>query len=364
MAFSRGAVNTIKKEVHTSSSSTETVFLIDAELGEVISIPSYVFTDDISQYAEYVGHGSFGTVFKYPPDEISSGTTVALKQIYFGLSSSKTIRDDVIKEVETHRNLIHPNIVKYIGSHETEKAIYIVMEYLPQESLHHNLKSIEDPSTPALAEETIFRYTEQILSGLVFLHSYNRDPSDQTQRAPVIHRDLRSANIMIDAFGNLKLADFGISKQLDILASRSQFHTADIGNYYWRSPEMISEVKEKIGRKVDVWSLGITILEMIFVDIPFMNLTILGYIRLIVNRHEFENLLGSHKGEINSTTMLSDLIDKCLTYDADARPTSLELLQSLWTVKDTASSPPLNGEVARGWLGPWGKNRPPRIKTF
>ena len=293
---------------------------------ETLSIPCCVLTHNVGQYADYVGRGSFGTVYKYPKG-IASIRTVALKQLYFGLNSSNSGRDDgrddVMKEVETHRKLIHPNIVRYIGCHETENVIYIVMEYLSQESLHCKLKSLENPSTPALPEATIFRYTKQILAGLVYLHSYTRDPTDQ--RAPVVHRDLRSVNILVDSNDTLKLADFGISKQLDILASQSHFNTAAIGNFYWRSPEMIMELKEKLGRKVDVWSLGITLLEMIFVDVPFMGLPLYKFIKMIEDRFKFVDLLD--KQIVGAE--LSDLVAKCLTYEADKRPTSLELHQYL-----------------------------------
>ena len=300
---------------------TDNVSFQVSELGETIDIPCHVFTDNIGQYADWVGRGSFGTVFKYPKG-VSSGTTVALKQLYFGLNSSQAEKDDVMKEVETHRKLIHPNVVTYFGCHETVNVIYIVMEYLPQESLFRKLKSIENPITPALPEVTILRYTKQILAGLVYLHSYTKDPNDR--RASVIHRDLRSVNILVDINDTLKLADFGISKQLDTLASQSQFHTAAIGNLYWRSPEMILEQKEKMGRKVDVWSLGITLLEMVFIEIPFFEFPVVKFLRLIEDRSKFEDQLENYTKKIESSVIIN-LIAKCLTYDANGRPTSLEL---------------------------------------
>ena len=138
-----------------------------SEHRETICIPCEVFTTNISQFAEWVGKGSFGDVFSYPRSNPATRRTVALKQLYFGLNSSKSDRDSVIKEIETHRKLIHPNIVKYIGCHETENVMFIVMDYLPQGSLYTKLKDIENRSIPALPESTILRYTAQILDGLV-----------------------------------------------------------------------------------------------------------------------------------------------------------------------------------------------------
>ena len=294
--------------------------------GETIAIPREVFTENIGMYAEFVGRGSFGKVFKYPK-ETTANPVVALKEIYLGLDqseSSRTHRDNVMKEVETHRTLDHPNIVRYIGSHETESSIYIVMEYLPKGSLYSKLNDLVDPSIPALAEATILRYSKQILAGLVYLHSYTENPYN---RASIIHRDLRAANILIDDNDNLKLADFGISKQLEPLATQSQFHTCEIGNLFWRSPEMLTEDQEKIGRKVDVWSLGITILEMVFVKLPF-GLTKIRYLRLIDDQDKFENELCKHTEKINSNILVS-LINECLTYDGNKRSTSVVLHRSI-----------------------------------
>ena len=74
--------------------------------------------------------------------------------------------------------------------------------------------------------------------------------------------------------------------------------------------------------------MGITLFEMIFVDIPFIELPIIKYLMLIGNRSKFEELLQKYKGRIESA-VLKTLIDKCLTYEAEERPTSLELYQSL-----------------------------------
>ena len=113
-----------------------------------------------------------------------------------------------------------------------------MLEYMEAGTLKDKLNRLERlkvdlDNRPILPCDEIIRYTYNILCGLEYLHS-NR----------IIHMDLRSPNILLSFDGAAKISDFGISKELDILFTRSGFNTLDIGNIYWRAPELIDVKKE------------------------------------------------------------------------------------------------------------------------
>ena len=117
------------------------------------------------------------------------------------------------------------------------------MEYMDQGSLRGKLNNIRKeaggrlpPGQGALNDDVIIKYTENIVSGLVYLH-LNK----------VIHRDLRAANVLLTGHDDVaKLADFGISKELNTLSTQTGFSSV-VGNTYWRSPELIQNKMDKVG---------------------------------------------------------------------------------------------------------------------
>merc|ERR1712061_670528 len=103
------------------------------------------------------------------------------------------------------------------------------------------------------------KYTRQILEGLDFLHQER-----------IVHRDVKGANILIDAEGDAKLADFGACRELEALQSTVTGGMRSIqGSVYWMAPEVM---KFKAGRRSDIWSLGCTVIEMITAESPWPNL--------------------------------------------------------------------------------------------
>jgi len=223
----------------------------------VIEIPISTF-QDVKKNLQYVGRGAFGTVYKY--EDSVMGYSVALKcmPILFKESEQELI-NDAIKEVEIQRKFVHENIVQYIGHYQSADNIFIVLEYMENGSLKEKLDQLKGRPEPVLPCSDIIFYVRDICNGLRALH-----------RQKIIHRDIRSANILLSLSGSAKIGDFGIS--YEFLATKSHLNTTDAGNGYWHAPELIdvSRCKESIGRKVDVWSLGVTILEMIHIVPPFM----------------------------------------------------------------------------------------------
>ena len=283
-----------------------------------ISVPKQLFVSP--QDMEYLDRGSFGEVYKFTElSSNSSRNSVAIKSIRFS-KDAEIEKIAVEKEISVHMNLLNPHIVHYIGSHVEAGNVFILMEFMAGGSLKNKINRTQELASviPALSADDILKYVREILTGLCYLH-----------KKKVIHRDLRAANVLLDSNDIAKLADFGISKKLDTLSSRSQFQTK-VGNLYWHAPEMIIEGIYITGRSVDIWSLGITILEMIFVRPQFIDkLTPYQYIKLhMKGKERFRTEIDKTLIEITDSR-LKELIQSCLIYEPYSRPSSTGLLQNV-----------------------------------
>ena len=152
-------------------------------------------------------------------------------------------------EIKILKALSHENIVKYYGLKikEVEKEVDILLEYVPGGSLKAVLSQYGN-----FDEKLVAIYTYQILNALIYLHSKG-----------IIHRDIKGANILIDVDGTIKLTDFSTSKKdIDGLTSRSLKGTPN-----WMAPEIV--LRNGHGPKVDIWSLGCVIIELMTGIPPF-----------------------------------------------------------------------------------------------
>ena len=169
-----------------------------------------------------------------------------------------------------------------------------------------------------LDESLTKNFTKQILEGLDYLHTNN-----------VIHLDLKARNVLIDADNVLKLADFGLSMRLrdDICTSR-QFNTCK-GTYTHMAPEMIDTKFGKWGRKVDIWSLGVTCVEMLTGTHPWPETTdsFAFFFKLIkLTENEMPKF---HLDDMESATSesLRDFLRQTFTIDYTKRPSAQQLLK-------------------------------------
>ena len=188
-----------------------------------VTIPLHVLHNP-SSLGTFLSSGSFGKVYLH---KATNEVLLAIKRI-----PTQEIRivkkpvEDVEKEVKIHSKLKHPNIIQYHGSHRSELHICIVMEYADGGCSQQHL--MDDNGKPIIGHRRL-TYTKHIFLGLEYLHNLPN---------PIIHRDLRSPNVLICGMNTAKLADFGISKQLTTLSNTSGFSTV-VGNAYWQAPEMI-----------------------------------------------------------------------------------------------------------------------------
>lgn len=140
---------------------------------------------------------------------------------------------------------------RYYGTHRTSDYLAIFMEYVAGRSVHVRLREYG-----AFREEVVRKYTRQVLEGLVYLHS-NR----------IVHRDIKGANVLADASGNVKLADFGASKQMKSVKTLMGFKSVH-GTPYWMSPEAIT-TGASVGPPSDIWSTAALVIEMCTTQPPF-----------------------------------------------------------------------------------------------
>ncbi|KAG4182874.1 hypothetical protein ERO13_A09G073250v2 [Gossypium hirsutum] len=188
------------------------------------------------QKGKLIGRGTFGSV--YVASNRETGALCAMKECIKQLE----------QEIKVLSQLKHQNIVQYYGSEIVEDKFYIYLEYVHPGSIN---KYVRD-HCGAITESVVRNFTRHILSGLAYLHS-----------TKTIHRDIKGANLLVDASGVVKLADFGMSKHL----SGQRADLSLKGSPYWMAPELMQAVMQKdnssdLALAVDVWSLGCTIIEM------------------------------------------------------------------------------------------------------
>uniref|UniRef100_A0A9L0R8N6 Serine/threonine-protein kinase TAO3 n=1 Tax=Equus caballus TaxID=9796 RepID=A0A9L0R8N6_HORSE len=189
-----------------------------------------------------IGHGSFGAV--YFATNAHTNEVVAVKKMSYSGKQTHEKWQDILKEVKFLRQLKHPNTIEYKGCYLKEHTAWLVMEYC----LGSASDLLEVHKKP-LQEVEIAAITHGALQGLAYLHSH-----------ALIHRDIKAGNILLTEPGQVKLADFGS-------ASMASPANSFVGTPYWMAPEVILAMDEgQYDGKVDIWSLGITCIELEHMD--------------------------------------------------------------------------------------------------
>ena len=249
----------------------------------------------ISHYKilETLGSGAMGNVYKAV--DINTSCITALKVLKPEIVNDKNNRDMILNEGKTLLNLNHPNIIKVFEIGSSDEHTFIAMEYLPCGTLHEFVAS----NFP-LELNTFIGIALDICRGLSTVHSNN-----------IIHRDLKSQNIMFNENKNIKILDFGLSKN-PVYVTNTTGH-GGIGTLGFMAPEQVTS--SNIDHRADIFSLGIIMYYMATNSVPFSGENEIALIHSIFNK---EPLAPSQINNIIPNS-IDSIIFRCLEKLPSAR---------------------------------------------
>ncbi|KAJ5076860.1 serine/threonine-protein kinase sty13 [Anaeramoeba ignava] len=267
--------------------------------------------------------GAFGDIWK----GTYNGNVVAIKKF---LKEMRGLNLEIFyREVALLIKCKHPNIVETIGFHlfkkeDPIKNIYptcIVLEYFKTGSLSERIKKLLKKNL-RLKKETIISYAIDIAEGMKYLHNMG-----------VIHRDLKSGNILITNENHLKIIDFGLSRFKPGVTNITTEMSIGVGTFNWMAPEILRGESDYTP-KVDVYSYGLVLWQMVFREIPYKKLL------LHKGREEFRSKVGFGKTSLRipKRSYLPDefinLMARCWDYNPNNRPEFSEICEILKEIKN------------------------------
>lgn len=296
------------KEVRMSSMSESEVM---AKLKQVVSKDNPM--DSYSKQKK-IGQGASGSVYVARVKEsATSGVAreiyrthgpkgqVAIKQMDLRNQPRKEL---IVNEIIVMKDSKHPNIVNFLDSflQEASNELWVVMEFMEGGALTDIIDN-----NPVITEDQISTICFETCKGLAHLHSQD-----------IIHRDIKSDNVLLDRMGNVKITDFGFCAKLT--ESKSKRATM-VGTPYWMAPEVVKQ--KEYGPKVDIWSLGIMAIEMIESEPPYLNEEPLKALFLIAT-----NGTPRLKNPNKLSRELKAFLSVCLCVDVRSRASADELLKN------------------------------------
>ncbi|XP_076003986.1 STE20-like serine/threonine-protein kinase [Genypterus blacodes] len=261
-----------------------------------------------------LGDGAFGKVFKAQNKQ--TGILAAAKVID---TKSEEELEDYMVEIDILASCSHDNIVKLLDAFYYESKLWILIEFCGGGAVDAVMLELERP----LTEPQIRVVCKQTLQALIYLHDNK-----------IIHRDLKAGNILITLGGDVKLADFGVSaKNTKTLQRRDSF----IGTPYWMAPEVVMCETSKdrpYDFKADIWSLGVTLIELAQVEPPNHEMNPMRVL-LKIAKADPPGLMQPSRW----SPEFSNFLKKCLDKNVDNRWSASQLLQHSFVASVTDCKP-------------------------
>ncbi|KAI3924157.1 hypothetical protein MKX01_029692 [Papaver californicum] len=270
---------------------------------------------------EKIGAGSFGTVHRADWNSSEVAVKILMEQD-FHVERFK----EFIREVAIMRRLRHPNIVLFMGAVTRPPNLSIVTEYLSRGSLYRLLH--KSGSRELLDEKRRLSMAFDVAKGMNYLHRHN---------PPIVHRDLKSPNLLVDKKYTVKVCDFGLSrlKANTFLSSKSVAGTPE-----WMAPEVLRD--EPSNEKSDIYSFGVILWELVTMQPPWVNLNAAQVVAAV----GFKNRRLDIPNNVNP--QVAELIEACWAYEPWKRPSFASIMETLKAMIKPPTPPSLHSDVP--WL--------------
>ena len=283
-------------------------------VGVVTQRTEMITNDSVSELSmgKQIGRGSYGIVFRGE----WRGTPVAIKQLLFNPDEDiEQVVMDFRTEVDIMSRLRHRNVVRLLGF-ATRPKVTIIQEFMGGGSLYELLKSPRP-----LTDELMVSMALDTACGMQYLHA---------QTPPIIHRDLKSPNLLLTEEFTVKITDFGLARVKAVCSTQTQAMT-QCGTPYWTAPEILNG--EKYNESVDIYSFALCMIEMWSRRVPFEGQRPIEVAMQVV-RADLRPPMPENCPEI-----MQELIRRCWSRDSSKRPVFAAVVDELRALK---------GAVAKG----------------
>lgn len=269
----------------------------------------YPVSADEYELLEEAGRGVSATVWKARVK--ATGEDVAVKLL--DLENLNCSLEEIIREAQTMRQQHHGNVLPLHCSFVHQQNLWMVMPYVAGGSV---LNLMKFAYSEGLEEPVIATILKEVLKGLDYMHRHGG-----------IHRDVKAGNILIDKDGTVLLADFGVAATMErggTWGNQQMSRNTFVGTPCWMAPEVMEQT-EGYNSLADIWSFGITILELAHGHAPFAKLPPMKVLLMTIQNPP--PTLESDSGKKHFSKSMRDIVGKCLIKDASKRPSAAQLLE-------------------------------------